>query len=121
MSAHREALRARRAYLQERAASERAELAALFDQWATPLHAVERGLSLVRAVCGSPLLRFGVGAGMVALAITRPRSIRSWNAGGQAVWRLLTCALHGALRTDQRPLLPDLWLACHPQQDGRRQ
>ncbi|HVN30383.1 MAG TPA: hypothetical protein VMT45_00200 [Thermoanaerobaculaceae bacterium] len=107
MSTYRAALRARRACLQERAASERAETLVLLDQWATRLHAMDRGLSLIRTILGSVLIGFGVGAGMAALAITRPRGIRGWIDGGRAVWRLL----------GTRPL--DLWLACHPEPHGR--
>ena len=108
MSRNREALRVRRACLQERAASERAETLALLDQWATRLRAIDRGLSLIRTIRGSALLGFGVGAGMAALAITRPRGMRGWIDGGRAVWRLLGTPLF------------DLFLARRPEQHGRR-
>jgi hypothetical protein len=108
VNAKREALRTRRAQLQERAASERAELAMLLDQCAVPLRAMDRGLSLIRAIRDSALLGFRGVAGLAAFGITPPRGIRGWLVGGRAVWRLLG------------PLLLDSWLVRHPRGNGGR-
>jgi hypothetical protein len=88
-----EALLARRARLQARAATEREELAALVQRWETPLVVVDRGLSLVRAVKQSPWLAAGIGVAMAGLAIVRPRSVTGWVVGARAVWQLITWGL----------------------------
>src|SRR5262245_60657972 len=90
MSSAQQALRTRRERLLERAEHERAELAGLIDRWEKPLLALDRGVAFVRALKSKPWLGLGVGAGMTALAISRPRSILGWVLGGRAVWQLLT-------------------------------
>lgn len=88
MSDH-ETLLAHRARLLERAEFERAELAGLLNEWETPLRAVDRSVSIFRALRGSPLLRVVAGAGMAALAVARPRSVMGWVLGGRAIWQLV--------------------------------
>ena len=87
----REANRARRALLVERAAIERDELADRIAPWQKPLTAVDQGLALLAALKrNAPLLGAGLGAGMAALAFVRPATIGGWFRGGQALWRALT-------------------------------
>jgi hypothetical protein len=90
VSAGRQALLAHRARLLERADFERAEFARLLVEWEKPLIAADRSLSFVRAVRKNPLVGIGVGAGMAALAVARPRSIMGWIVGGRAIWQMLT-------------------------------
>jgi hypothetical protein len=89
VSAAREKLLARRARLVERAESERHALAAQFAKWERPLNLVDKSVSILRALRTSPILRFGAGIGMAALAFTRPPSIVSWVATGQTIWKLI--------------------------------
>jgi len=84
------AIREHRARLVERAAAERDELGRQLAEWEGPLVAVDRGVSVVRALKRAPLLRLGAAVGMAALAFARPRSIMGWVVGGQAAYRLLT-------------------------------
>ena len=79
-----------RARLVERAAGERDDLERKLMEWQGPLVAVDRCVSVIRALKRTPLLRFGAAVGMAALAVARPRSILGWIVGGQAAYRLLT-------------------------------
>lgn len=90
MSGGHQALLARRARLVERAAHERDELAVLFEPWERPLRAIDRTVSIFRALKGSPVLRIGVGVAMAALAFIRPRSIFGWVVGGQTIWKVIS-------------------------------
>jgi YqjK-like protein len=93
----REANRARRARLIERAASERDELGAIVAPWRKPLAAVDQGLAIVGALKRSaPVLAAGIGAGLAALAFVRPASIGGWLRNGQALWQALSSRDHGA-------------------------
>jgi hypothetical protein len=86
----REKILAERAALIERAENERVTIGLQFAEWERPLVAADRALWVIRKLKNSFWLRIGVGAGMAALAIVRPRSIVNWVLGGQAAWRLLT-------------------------------
>jgi hypothetical protein len=108
MSAEREGVRARRARLLERAASERDGLAGLLGAWQKPLGAVDLGLAFVRGLKRSaPVIGMGIGVCMAALAFIRPANISGWLEGGQAVWRLLTDRNRGAARRSVRGGAPD--------------
>ena len=97
MSRGRAEVLERRARLIERAAVERDELARLAGAWAGPIGAVDRGVSVVRAVARSPVVRMGVAVGMAALAFVRPRAIGGWVHTGLNVARTVS-SLMGALR-----------------------
>ena len=91
MSAAREAFRARRARLVERAALERDRLAAELGGWQRSLGLVDRGLAIVNGIRKSaPGLGFCAGIAAAALAFVRPDSIGGWLRSGQHLWQVVT-------------------------------
>jgi len=81
----------RRARLIERAESERQDLARQLGTWSEPLRNVERGLAVYRGIKRSlPVIGFGAGVGMAALAFVRPEGIGGWIRNAAEIWRLFT-------------------------------
>jgi len=86
----REKVEARRAQLIERAASERDQLARQFGEWQQPLRNVDRGLAVYQGFKRSlPVIGFGAGVAMAALAFIRPDSVGGWLEAGRNLWQLL--------------------------------
>ena len=91
MTRPRDALQARRAQLIERAGTQRDQIARDLSEWQKPLRNVDRGLAVYRGLKRSvPVIGFGAGIGMAALAFIRPDGITSWMQKGIEIWRLLT-------------------------------
>jgi len=85
----------RRARLQQRAAGERAALAAFFERTDQAAALAERIRGLVRRLRGQPALVAGLVAFFIAL---RPRRALGWLAKGWSLWRMY----RGAQRWWQR-------------------
>ena len=91
MKRPREVVHERRARLLERAQSEREDLARELGTWSGPLRTVERGIAVYRGIRRSlPVLGFGAGVGMAALAFVRPEGIGGWIRNATEIWRLFT-------------------------------
>jgi hypothetical protein len=88
MKRPRELVHERRARLIERAESEREDLARELGTWSGPLRNVERGIAVYRGIQRSlPVLGFGAGVGMAALAFVRPEGIGGWIRNATEIWR----------------------------------
>jgi hypothetical protein len=91
VTAPHEGVRARRARLIERAATERDTLAREFAELQQPLRTVERGLGIYRGLRRSmPVIGLGAGIAMAALAFIRPKGISGWVRGATEIWRLIS-------------------------------
>ena len=100
MSKGRDEVLGRRARLVEQAGRERDELSRLVHPWRKPIAVVDRGLEIARGIKRSaPVLGIGVGIGMAALAILRPRGLGEWLRRGQAVWQTLSAGRKAMART----------------------
>jgi hypothetical protein len=64
--------------------------------WLSPLQVVEHGIGAYQGIRrgvqsgGMPLVGFGAGVGMAALAFVRPERISGWVRDATEFWRLLT-------------------------------
>jgi YqjK-like protein len=86
----KESAHAHRTQLIERAASERDELARQLGEWRRPLRNVDRGLAVYQGFKRSlPVIGFGAGVAMAALAFVRPDSVGGWIEAGRNLWQLL--------------------------------
>ena len=91
MTRPHEAVRARRARLIARAASERDMFAREFGEFQQPLRTVERGLGVYRGLRRSmPVIGLGAGVAMAALAFIRPEGISGWVRNATEIWRLIS-------------------------------
>ena len=99
MKKPRDEVRARRARLVERAENEREELGRELDGWRKPLRTVDRGLAVYRGFKRNmPVIGFGAGVGMAALAFIRPEGITGWINAGLEAWKALSGARASAAR-----------------------
>ena len=74
----------------EQAGRERDELSRLAGPWRKPMAVVDRGLEIARGIRRSaPVIGIGVGIGMAALAVLRPKGIGEWLRRGKAAWQVL--------------------------------
>src|SRR5262249_56975019 len=72
----------------EGAATERDELGRQLGEWQQPLRTAERGLALYRGLRRSlPVIGFGAGVVMEALAFVRPDGISGWVQNALELWR----------------------------------
>ena len=91
MKRPRDVVHERRARLIERAESEREILARELGAWSGPLRNVERGIAVYHGIKRSlPVLGFGAGVGMAALAFVRPEGVTGWIQNALDIWRLFT-------------------------------
>ncbi len=92
-------VRARRARLIERAESEREDLGRELDGWRKPLRTVDRSLAVYRGFKRSmPVIGFGAGVGMAALAFIRPEGITGWIRAGLEALQALSGGKPSAAR-----------------------
>jgi hypothetical protein len=90
VSRGRNAVLERRARLVEQAERERDQLSRVAGPWRTPMAVVDRGLEIARGIRRSaPVIGIGVGIGMAALAILRPKGLGEWLRRGQAAWQVV--------------------------------
>jgi hypothetical protein len=107
MKKPRDEVRARRARLVERAENEREELGLELDEWRKPLRTVDRGLAVYRGFKRSmPVIGFGAGVGMAALAFIRPQGITGWINAGLEAWKAFSGAKPSAARRFEKSEAP---------------